>query len=367
MRKKLTLLHFSHALTFSLLLFSGLFLYMPNARTWFNQLQFPLVTFHIITAFFYFVILLVSLSFALKYLLNKPLLKKYNVLLSYLFGILWITSGIIMYFQSYLPVPVRNLAVIIHDWGTFLFIPWALTHSIGHYFQIQISWPNWWRAKAPLPTALEENRLKRRDFVKFLAIGTIFVAFGGWIRWLSPILSIPSDGPKRKGYFRIYNVTNKLPNFDNSNWTLTIDGLVNQSISFKLADVPRYPTTTIVTDFHCVTGWSVRGVEMKGILMKDLFSVLKLSPTGKFVTAYSGDKTYFDSFTIDQIVSEEALLVFELDGQPLKKVQGYPCRLYLPSMYGYKSVKWLERLEFTEERKIGYWQQSGGYDIDGYL
>ncbi|HYK73497.1 MAG TPA: molybdopterin-dependent oxidoreductase, partial [Pseudoneobacillus sp.] len=197
--------------------------------------------------------------------------------------------------------------------------------------------------------------------------GIFSMAIGGSVRWLSPILSIPNDLPKRKGYFRIYNVTNNIPRYEKENWSLTIDGLVNQSSIVKLEDVPRFPQTTIITDFHCVTGWSVRSVEMKGVLLKDLFNTLQLNTTGQYATAYSGDQLYFDSFTVEQLLNEEALLVFELDGQPLKHVQGFPCRLYHPSLYGYKSVKWLERLEFTKERKIGYWQQSGGYDVNGYL
>lgn len=367
MRKRLIYLHFAHAFTFFLLLASGLSLYIPAARTWFNQLRFPLVQVHLVFSCFYIVIVIISLWFIFSYLLNKPLLKKFNVWLTLTFASLWMLSGVIMYFQTYMPVGVRNLAVIIHDWSTFLFIPWALTHSIGHLLKIRISWPKWWRAKAPVPEVITENRPERRDVVKFLTVGSLFIIFGGLTRWFLPILSIPSEEVRRRGYFRIYNITNDFPRYESNDWALKIDGLVNSIETINQSDLPRFPSTTIVDDFHCVTGWSVRGVEMKGILVKDLLEELNIVPSGKFVTAYSGDKEYFDSFTISQLLEEEALLVYEIDGLPLKNVQGYPCRLYHPSMYGYKSVKWIERLEFTEDRKLGYWQQSGGYDIDGYL
>lgn len=284
-----------------------------------------------------------------------------------MFASLWIFSGATMYFQSSLPIVIRNNAVIIHDWCTFLFIPWVLTHSIGHFLHIRISWPKWWRTKAPLPDALQENSLQRRDFLKFFGIGILFVAIGGYIKWFLPTLSISSNEDKRRGYFRIYNVTDDFPRYEDTDWSLTINGSVNQTTVLTMDDVPLFPETTIVDDFHCVTGWSVHGVELKGVLLKDVFDHLGLTTSGKYVTAYSGDQTYYDSFTTSQILDEGAMLVFEMDGQVLKKTQGYPCRLYHPSMYGYKSVKWLSQLEFSKERELGYWQKSGGYDLNGYL
>ncbi|WP_442598905.1 molybdopterin-dependent oxidoreductase [Neobacillus sp. D3-1R] len=367
MRKKLILLHSIHVLAFTSLLISGLALYLPTTRAWLNQLHFPLVAFHLSVACLYILIVLVSFNDIFKYLLKKPLIKKYNVYLIVLAACLWISSGISMYFQDFLPFTIRGIAVVIHDWSTFLFLPWAITHSVGHLLKIQMPWPKWWRAKSPIPSTITENQLERRDVLKFLVFGFFSIVFGGSIRWFSPILSIPSEQLKRRGYFRIYNVTNDIPVYENQTWSLTIDGRINERTNITLADIPRLPQTTIVTDFHCVTGWSVRNVEMKGILLKDLFDSLQLKTTGKFATVYSGDQIYFDSFTVEQLLTDEAILVFELDGQPLKNAQGYPCRLYHPSLYGYKSVKWVERIEFTDERQIGYWQQSGGYDVNGYL
>jgi len=43
---------------------------------------------------------------------------------------------------------------------------------------------------------------------------------------------------------------------------------------------------------------------------------------------------------------------------------GFPLRLVIPRMYGYKGVKWVERIVFTEAQEIGYWEQRG-YSTDG--
>jgi hypothetical protein len=359
--------HHVHGILFLLLFISGLSLYFPETRTWFNEVRFPLVTFHVLVACLYILVIFISLWKILRYTVKKPLIKKFNVGLNTTFVAAWISSGLMMYFHAYVSVALRNIAVVVHDWATFLIIPWVLVHSLGHLWKIEFPWPSWWRGRSALPLILEENRLERRDFITFVLTSSLFVLIGGWVRWLSPILSIPSKENQRRGYFRIYNVTNDYPRYEQNPWSLTIDGLVSEPLILTMEDLRRLPWVSIVDDFHCVTGWSVRGVELQGIILKDLFEHFSLTSQGKFATAYSGDKIYFDSFTKAQLLEEETMLVFELDERELKHVQGYPCRLYHPNMYGYKSVKWLNRIEFTEERKIGYWQQSGGYDLNGYL
>lgn len=218
-----------------------------------------------------------------------------------------------------------------------------------------------------LPSTVSENRLERRDFIRFTLLGVLFLFIGSGIKWIQPILNVAGDENKRRGYFRIYNVTSDYPRYEDSSWSFTVDGEVDESLTLTMNDLLRLPVISIVDDFHCVTGWSVRNVEMKGVLVKDLFEKHNLTPRTAFATAYSGDQVYYDSFTLPQLIDEGAMLVFEFDGQELVNPQGYPCRLFHPGMYGYKSVKWIERLEFTTERRRGYWQVMGDYDLDGYL
>ncbi|MCT8137787.1 molybdopterin-dependent oxidoreductase [Anaerobacillus sp. CMMVII] len=365
--KWLRTIHLIHGILFTLMLLSGLFLYGTTTRTWFNQIGFPMVQFHIAIAFLYCGVILLSMYRVGRYLLKKPPIKKFNFIWMIVFFFLWTVSGLLMYFQAAVPTGIRNGAVVVHDWSTFLFIPWLLTHTICHLFKISLPWPNWWNSQAVLPSRIKENILDRRDFLKLLSFSFLFLVIGGWLKWNLPILTVAENEVKRRGYFRIYNVTNDFPRYPNNEWKLTIGGLSNKKVEIGYFDLFRLPSTTIVDDFHCVTGWSVRNVEMKGILLKDLFSAYGIEANSEFVTAYSGDNVYFDSFLTRQLLDEPSYLIYEIDGEPLKAVQGYPCRLYHPDMYGYKSVKWVDRLEFTESRKLGFWQQSGGYDLDGYL
>ncbi|MBE4906870.1 molybdopterin-dependent oxidoreductase [Bacillus luteolus] len=360
-------IHHIHAILVGLLLLSGLSLFIQPVRTFFNEWKIPLVAIHTWIALFYIIIVLLSLKKAIKYTFKKPTLKKFNV--HFILGLFlaWSLSGAIMYFQAHFPVPVRNTAVTIHDTVTWIAIPWLLIHSIGHTLKLEIPWPLWWKRHAKKPEWVQENRLQRRDFIKSLSLITIMIFIGGWLKWLTPMLHASNETNRRRGYFRIYNVTNDYPRYENNDWSLTIDGLVEEKKVLTIQQMRQLKWNTIIDDFHCVTGWSVKGVELTGVYIRDLFEAHDIKPKDKYITAYSGDGVYFDTFTLSQLVDEEAMLVFELDGAPLKKAQGYPCRLYHPTMYGYKSVKWIERLTITDERDYGYWQQNGDYDLDGYL
>jgi DMSO/TMAO reductase YedYZ molybdopterin-dependent catalytic subunit len=60
------------------------------------------------------------------------------------------------------------------------------------------------------------------------------------------------------------------------------------------------------------------------------------------------------------------LVAYELDDEPLSSDHGGPARLYVAPMYGYKSLKWLRRIELTERVEPGYWERRG-YVINGWV
>ena len=60
------------------------------------------------------------------------------------------------------------------------------------------------------------------------------------------------------------------------------------------------------------------------------------------------------------------MLAYEMDGVPIPRPHGAPVRLVMPQMYGYKSVKWVQRIELAATAKEGYWEQRG-YDSDAWV
>jgi DMSO/TMAO reductase YedYZ molybdopterin-dependent catalytic subunit len=55
-----------------------------------------------------------------------------------------------------------------------------------------------------------------------------------------------------------------------------------------------------------------------------------------------------------------------MDGKPLAREHGAPVRVVIPDMYGYKGVKWVERITLGVDAQPGYWEQRG-YDLDAWV
>ena len=69
---------------------------------------------------------------------------------------------------------------------------------------------------------------------------------------------------------------------------------------------------------------------------------------------------------MQQFTAPDVMLARHMDGKPLTRSHGAPLRLVLPSMYGYKGVKWVRELRFGNVLEPGFWEQRG-YDIDAYI
>ena len=81
----------------------------------------------------------------------------------------------------------------------------------------------------------------------------------------------------------------------------------------------------------------------------------------------SAELPYDDSLTLEQALLPDVMLAYEMDGKPLSRPHGAPVRLVMPQMYGYKSVKWVERIELVPPpAPTGYWEHHG-YDADAWI
>jgi DMSO/TMAO reductase YedYZ molybdopterin-dependent catalytic subunit len=176
-------------------------------------------------------------------------------------------------------------------------------------------------------------------------------------------------GPQtvRFGTFGI-NTVERQPErgLDRERWSVGVDGLVGQPLHLSaesLADLPRIEQ---ISDFHCVEGWGVRDVAWQGVRLRDLLEQVQPSPDARFVTFSTLGGVYTDSLSLDQARRPDTLLATHLDGQPLPDRQGYPLRLVVPSMYGYKSVKWLARIQVEARRHVGFWERRG-WQLDPYV
>ncbi len=177
--------------------------------------------------------------------------------------------------------------------------------------------------------------------------------------------SSPPIGGGAEGHFRVYTVT-PIPSFSNDNWSFRIDGLVERAQVWNWEQFVKLTRTVQVSDFHCVTGWSVYKNTWEGISLAQLLKQAGVKPEAHSVKFYSGDGVYTDAITMDQAQMEDIMVAVMHDGKPIPADLGGPVRLVIPQMYAYKSVKWLNRIELIDSEHIGYWEERG-YDKDAWL
>ncbi len=331
--------------------------------------------------------------------------QKANVIfvLVLLFG--WIVSGIVLW-QFRLAGPrAANSALFIHDLLTWVGLPVIIYHSIT-----RVKWLKEPKKRSIVPESALESKNKiigesqksaaahepqpmysRRGFIKVAVGAGLAVTLGPtFVRWIGKSLQLPGAaeyaagnanallpdpvplpdsappiGGGAEGSFRVYTVTD-IPAFDNSNWSFTIDGLVDQKFTWNWEEFVKLQREVQVSDFHCVTGWSVYKNTWEGLPLAKLLDMAGVREQATMVKFYSGDGVYTDSLTLAQAQMEDVMVAVMHDGKPIPNQLGGPVRLVTPQMYAYKSVKWLNRIELIEEDHVGYWEQRG-YDKDAWL
>ena len=152
-----------------------------------------------------------------------------------------------------------------------------------------------------------------------------------------------------------------VPRFDERTWRLHVEGLVGNPLSLGYGEVLKLLGVSETSDFHCVTGWSRLDNRWEGIRFRTIVDISRPEPEARFVTLESGDG-YFTSLPLSDLLRDDVLLAHSLEGKPLTPEHGGPLRLVVPKKYAYKSAKWVERIKFTAEKELGYWEQRGYSD-----
>jgi DMSO/TMAO reductase YedYZ molybdopterin-dependent catalytic subunit len=142
-------------------------------------------------------------------------------------------------------------------------------------------------------------------------------------------------------------------------WRLKIEGLVEKPLGLRFVEVQALPRKIQTKSFICVEGWGLDDQKWEGVHLKEIFSKVKISPKAKFVSFHATGGRYSDSLSIQEALEPETILAYKVNGSDLLPENGFPLRLVVPRMYAYKSVKWVERIVFTEKQEKGYWEKSG--------
>ena len=156
-----------------------------------------------------------------------------------------------------------------------------------------------------------------------------------------------------------------------SPWSITIDGLVDNPKTIDWDDLlKQMPIEERVYRHRCVEAWSMI-VPWIGFPLSSLISLVKPLSSAKYITletimdkeAMPGLRQhwypwpYTEGLTLEEAANELAFMATGVYGKKLPKQMGAPVRLVVPWKYGFKSIKSVVRITFTDKRPVSFWEK----------
>ena len=157
-----------------------------------------------------------------------------------------------------------------------------------------------------------------------------------------------------------------MPHKDETNYALTIGGLVDKPKTYTLDQLRAMPQTRVVGDAVCTDGWRVDDTPWEGVKLADILDDAGVRSRGAAIRFTCFDGAYSESLTLEQARRADVVVALRMFDEPVPHDSGGPVRLFVAPMYFYKSAKWLSGIEVTEEVEQGYWEDYG-YPVDGWL
>jgi DMSO/TMAO reductase YedYZ molybdopterin-dependent catalytic subunit len=151
-------------------------------------------------------------------------------------------------------------------------------------------------------------------------------------------------------------------------YRLVVDGLVAEPQRLSLRELRTLGTTTQVTRHDCVEGWSAIG-KWTGVRLSTLLALARPAQQARYAIFHCLDRDdsgapYYESLDLVQAAHPQTILALDLNGAPLEPDHGAPVRLRIATQLGYKSAKWVHRIQVAADLRVfggngGYWEDQG--------
>jgi len=156
-------------------------------------------------------------------------------------------------------------------------------------------------------------------------------------------------------------------------WQVEVKGLVNKPKTYDIDDLIRSMSLEErLYRFRCVEAWAM-AVPWTGFPFAELIKRVEPRSEAKYVKMTTFlDRTvalnqlqvwypwpYVEGLTMEEAMNELTILVTGVYGKPLPKQHGAPLRLITPWKYGFKNIKSIVSIEFTQERPVSFWEALG--------
>lgn len=149
-----------------------------------------------------------------------------------------------------------------------------------------------------------------------------------------------------------------VPLFGPTTWDFRVFGLVEEQLRLSWEELSKLPQSEVFGDLHSVSRWSRFDNRWGGILATELMKRVTLRPEARHVMVH-GENNYTANLPISDFLLPTTIFALRHDGEPLTAEHGYPLRLVVPNLYGYKSVKWVRGIQFLDRESPGLWEFNG--------
>lgn len=171
------------------------------------------------------------------------------------------------------------------------------------------------------------------------------------------------------------------PGLDASMWTLQVEGEVDSATTLGLDDLRKMPATTVTIVLECagngraffdppVAGiqWgkgAVGNARWTGVRLADVLRRAGAKSTGRFVHMNGADRPlgtmpdFVRQVPIEKAMHPDTILAYEMNGEPIHPLHGFPLRAIVPGWEGAYSVKWLTHLRVSDRESDSFWVATG--------
>ncbi len=158
-------------------------------------------------------------------------------------------------------------------------------------------------------------------------------------------------------------------NFRTRPWTVSVEGLVKKPKSLDIDSILKSnPLEERIYRHRCVEGWSMV-IPWVGFPLGAFLKSLDPLPSAKYVaftTILAPDQMpgqrrgvldwpYVEGLRMDEATHPLAILAVGLYGEVLPNVDGAPIRLVVPWKYGFKGIKAIVKIRFTDKEPPATW------------
>jgi sulfoxide reductase catalytic subunit YedY len=154
-------------------------------------------------------------------------------------------------------------------------------------------------------------------------------------------------------------------------WTIKVSGMVEKPFEIGIDDLlAKVQLEERVYRHRCVETWSMI-VPWSGFPMRSLVELCKPTSGAKFVVMKTLSKPavmreqrdllypwpYTEGLAMDEAMNDLTFIATGLYGKPIHKQNGAPLRLVAPWKYGFKNVKSIVSVEFSDRRPVSFWEK----------